>query len=101
MLHLLSLVAALRLVSAPSACIMSNLTSNVTEYASIGSEAMAQTVAQQLRARGWTVSQILNVTDAMNTCSADYIVEISASAVHTGTVYAFSLSVDAFEKMDS
>ena len=33
----------------------------------------------------------MTAVDGMNTCSADYIVEISASAVHTGTVYAFSL----------
>lgn len=97
----LSLVTAIHMMVTPTACVRSNLTTNASTFASITGDAVAQTVAQQLRSRGWTVYQTLSSSDTFNSCNGSYIISVGGTAVQSGDVTAFTILVQAYEKMDS
>ncbi len=100
MLHgfVVPLLTAAHLAVTPDACVRVNLTDNALSNASTSVDAVAATTVQVLRARGWTVSTISS--DSWQ-CTSELIINVGASSVVTNGVYAFTVLVTAYEKMDS
>lgn len=93
-----SLLTAVHLSVTPTACVRVSLTDNARSNASTSVDAVAATAVQVLRSRGWTV---YTIPDDSWECSGDMIISVGASSVVTNGVYAFTVLVTAYEKMDS